>query len=316
MKHPWAIFLGGFVLAFGVLTGLFFGYMVVNRQHLPALHYSSNKSLNEKVRWLQTRLANPSCDTLVIGSSMALNGIDYRELEATGFKQVTNAGAWSLGVPQTLSLLKIILTKCKPTIIIYPVYYGDFDFADAGTDIDFDRIAAYMARASQGDALINYIAEFNPYDLIHDMKEARKREAKGNTIYETLRFDASGAALFSATNFETQETRWDGYRYSPIRTKEGSYRAFAELADLARGQNIRLVVAEPPLRAQSIPVLGPDNLAQWQNSVRQICTQHGGTIVDMPEPGEFGDELFADFAHLNENGARLWTRRIAKEIHP
>lgn len=313
-KKHWMIFLSGFVLANVVMTGLFLGFVLVNRHDLPALRFSTNVSLNEKVRWLQRHLANQGCDTLVIGSSMALNGIDYHELEAIGLSGVTNAGAWSLGVPQTLRLLEAILPRCKPKTIIYPVYFGDFEPADAGSDIDFTGIASYIARTDTGDRLLDYIAEIDPYDLIRDFRQARSRARNGHSVYETLEFDASGAALLGSEHFRFEQRRWEGYRYSSIRTNDGSLRAFDDLTRLALANGIRLVVAEVPLRAPSISVLGRDRLLQWQDAVQETCRRNRCLLVPMPEPGEFGDALFADFAHLNENGVRLWTRHIAETI--
>ena len=309
-KRLWLKFLGGFALANIIMIGLFLGFVIVNRNHLPALRFSVNIALNEKVRWLQRRFADGHCDTLVIGSSMALNSVNYRELEAIGLKNVTNAGAWALGVPQTLRLLETILPRCKPTTIIYPVYFGDFEPADAGSDIDFAGIAAYLARPEAGGVL-DYLAEADPYDLIHDYGKARGRLRQGRSVYQTLDFDAAGSVMLAADHFQIDVRRWEGYRFTSVRINDGSLRAFGDLVRLADTDGIRLVVAETPMRAPVVPVLGRDKVRAWQQAVAGICVRPQCRLVEMPPPGEFGDALFVDFAHLNENGARQWTRRLA-----
>lgn len=311
-KKAWHILLCSFALTNALLIALFLGFLVYNRDSLPAQHFSGNVSVNEKIRWLKARGQN--CDTLVIGSSMALNNVDFHELEAIGLRHITNAGAWSLGVPQTLRLLEILLASCKPATVIYPVYYGDFDQQDVGSDVDFDRVAAYVGRKDKGERLLDYLVEIDPYDLVGDFLKARKKAPLGRTVYDALQFDASGAVLLSSQNFHIKQRRWEGYRYNAIRVQEGSFSALREVADLARKSGIRLVVAETPLRAPSIPVLGRNSYLRWRERVREICERNGSLFIQAPAASDFDDFLFADYAHLNENGAQLWTRRLASVL--
>src|ERR1700753_1789580 len=124
---------------------------------------------------------------------MALNNMDAQTLRA-GLHGATvlNVGSWGMTLAESASMLEVLAPRCRPRTIVLPVYYGDFgDHPDK--HIDWDAYRRYI----DGEPVwLGYLRALDPAYYVRTYMLLRRLAAKGNAVYESLRFDDAGSVLF------------------------------------------------------------------------------------------------------------------------
>ena len=102
-----------------IILGL---YKVESKFHLPIYNHIS---MDTKIHFLKHRVDLEAADTIIIGSSLALNNINGELLEDTSshIDKVVNLSAWHMQCPQQLPLLSRIINHGNVKRIIYPAQY-------------------------------------------------------------------------------------------------------------------------------------------------------------------------------------------------
>jgi len=296
----WLILFFGTVSALALLT---VALLWIERARLPAPQLTANISFNEKMQWARGPLAEGKCDTLVLGSSMALNSLDSAELARKGYLPAANLGAWGSGVTINRRLMDIVLDLCKPKRIIMPIYYGDFGLA-AGNDFDAGKLRHYLRNGVSGDPAL-YLRGATLADLWRDYWNLAKYRRRGANGYTNLNFDETGAAPLACDNFQRDARRWNGFTSAPVKTSPESLQALVEIVAIARALGIPFTAMETPMREAARSAFAAD-LTTWREQVSAIVHIGGASFI--PAPANLPDDLFADYAHLNSCGARAWTQ--------
>ena len=91
------------------------------------LRMTNSISYDAKLNFLKKSKLLSTCDTIVIGSSMALNNIDSLTLQENNkdIKKIANVASWGLQTSESLELLKILNLK-KIKRIIFSTQFNDF----------------------------------------------------------------------------------------------------------------------------------------------------------------------------------------------
>lgn len=284
------------------------------QNELPAPRLSNSSAFNEKARWIRGNLPQ-KCSTLILGSSMALNNIDAEMLPRERFgEQIANVASWGMGMRDSEKMLKMIAPLCKPDAVILVTNFMDFNSAWS-KDIDWVLFDEYIHQSSY---LLAYLREFDLRDFISAIKSRRKNSKEGTKFYQSMVFDETGTVNFACRNFRIDPRRWDGHQSRELELdanlRAENIQALHRIAETAKQMNIKLYVLTPPMRRVAETGFLVDARKTLWDDVKRVVSKSGGAYLQVPGSSEFGDELFADFAHMNACGAEKFTRQIAKEL--
>jgi len=300
-----AIFAGSFGLILLILAGLIFAL----RDQLPPPKFSGNLSLNEKIRWARPLLQAGACDGLVLGSSIALNNVDTLSLAQGSGERIINLGVWGLEIQASYALLESVLRLCKPKIVFLPIYYGDFSATPDRTGAEMISIDAYLLDRS-GHEFIHYIRHGDLFGLWRHYRVLKRYRAVGGTSYLNLAYDRGGSALLNCEGFARDPQRWNGFQKRAAVIDAKVQRDFESILRQLQILGVKTIIAETPMRGAARELLA-EPLKDWRETLTKMAAERGALFL--PPPSNFGDELFADYTHLNACGAQAWTRLIAQE---
>jgi hypothetical protein len=307
-------FMGYFALSQAILMLAFFAFVAVFEKDLPAPRISSSESFNEKARWLHN-WGNKKCDVLVIGSSMALNNIDWVSIKPMlKNKSLVNTASWDMTVSKSASMLKYVAPICKPDLIVLVAFFGDFN-AKENQPIDWEFFQQYLGTLPTGFAYLKS-ADFAYY--ASTFANLKILASKGNSVYESLNFDETGSVILDCDHFQRSRRRWDGYdRYLSLLDKRKvqiELDGLLEIENIAKANRSRLVVIATPLRKTAEEKVANTWATALLGDVAQSVQATGGQFVQAGLLADFPDLDFADFAHLNKCGATKVAELIAPTI--
>ncbi|NOU01382.1 MAG: hypothetical protein HOO95_07405 [Gallionella sp.] len=307
-------FVGYFALTQIILVFGFFAFVTIFEKQLPAPRLSSSESFNEKARWLR-ELGNKKCDVLVIGSSMAINNVDWAFIRpALNNMTVVNTASWDMSIAASATMLKYIAPVCNPRFIVLVAFFGDFN-SKGHQPIDWEFFQDYFnGQPSQ----LAYLKSADLTYYLSTFLNLKNLSNKGNTVYESLNFDETGSVMLNCNNFVRKKSRWDGYNsylshFSPGKVQV-ELDGLAEIEHIARTNHIHLVVVSTPLRKVAEDKIAATWVATLLEKVKQSVQGRGGVFIQAGALANFTDSDFADFAHLNECGARKMATLIAPLI--
>ena len=313
--HPYRLT----TLAFAVVMAAFFlfaGGLVITLRHehkLPAPRISDSVSFNEKALWLRHAFQQGrTADIIIAGSSMGVNNLDAGEIATlTGTRAVMNTSSWGLTVPQSFDILRIVAPRLRPRLVIMPVYFGDFQKAQV-RDFDWPRFQDCLFAPGLAPLYLENL------DVIYFQKAYAYRQSPASyahTFYESLQFDPYGGVLLSAQHFDVDPRRWEGVKDQHLNESLWDPDALSQLQQMGaylRERKCALLVVACPMR-QAMEARLTDKLEPelWAKLPGLLGAQ--GNFVHISGP-DFDDSFFADYAHLNERGARKLTDLIAPNI--
>jgi hypothetical protein len=293
----------GFAAALLVLLGVV-GPMVPPK-------FSKSLSFNAKTQWLKEV---ERCDVLVLGSSMALNNIDGRELRGLAPDgSVVNVGSWALRMDELLALYGGLSEKCRPKIVVIPVYYGDFSRPPGkkviSKDIRWDWVDRYLK--GDGESLAARVQTDLNY-VLESWSKLHSTEYRSNSYYTSLDFDATGGVVLGQ-RFHIDPKRWTGYlSQSGERVDAVEYEHFGELLRRIQADGGKAIVVRTPMTAEATARFDTQVTGEHWRHVEAVAARARGRYVDLSSMS-LPDENFADFCHLRGSGATLFTRRLVSE---
>lgn len=280
---------------------------------LPAPHLSNSISFNEKARWLRNNLAG-KCGVLIIGSSMALNNVDSKELEMLYPGEIiVNTASWGMDIEDSYSMLRKIIPLCSPRTIILLTNYVDF-FSPSNKEIAWDQFEKYLRGSS---IELTYLRGFNLLSFASELRDQNERIAKGRRTYGSLEFDDTGTVGLECESFEVDLHRWDGYKFnnfSPSKIRPAAIDAISSIAETANQINSRLFVVTTPMRQIAEMTSYPDFRAELWSQVKKRVEGSNGIYMQISGIDGFDDKFFTDFLHLNKCGAKKLTSMLTREI--
>ena len=306
------IFLFVFIVFQGFFLILFLFSVSFFYKSLPAPHISVSESFNEKARWLR-KINNNNCDILVLGSSVALNNVDWSLISDLKNKSIINTASWGLTIDESAKLLDVLTPICKPHTIVLVSYFGDFVNEEKKT-INWSLFDEYL-KTDYEELLYLKTANFNYY--LSSFMSRKRINQKGNSVYQSLLFDNTGTVLLDCENFQIEKARWDSYinlKKLKFNTIHNSLNDLSLLEDKAKRINSEFIVIASPLRPiakQKSIEIGIEEL--W-SSVELSVLNSGGKFINLANLNELSDADFTDTAHLNACGARKMAYFISDKM--
>jgi hypothetical protein len=290
-----ALFIGPFLLVLA-------GFLWKERAFLPAPRLTPNLAVNEKVLFISQH-GQDGCDVLALGSSMALNNLASDSVVTHfGTQRYLNAGAWGVGVQESVRLGMVLTEQLRPRAVLLVVNLMDFMPGSPFTSKDSAAVTDFL---DHPDPLLAHLRHHDLAYLFRQTELNRLRLSDpGN--YEYLRFDPHGAAMLEVPRERTVSSRYDQAPPSLEDLDGERYAALDRFAGWLHARGVELVVLQSPYR----PGLeGPGLEHTWTlhvNRLHRILDPLSFTLID-GRPMPRTDEQYCDASHFNRAGAQQFT---------
>ena len=302
----WIILFFIAIILIGVVLQLF-----LTIKNIP-LRFSNSISADAKLDFIYKKNLLKDADTLVFGSSMALNNINGITLENESKKihKVANMASWGLDIGQNLKLLQLINLQNVKRIIL-STGYSDFNVKH---DYNFDY-------KSIEDILHNHFT-LQPYFIRFTtaMKNIEKyyyyEELYHNVhSYKSLVFDRTGSANLDFMQKDINKKRWNNNAFLLNSLLDSSFNALIKIAKICRNYHIEFIVVTSPIRI-SILNENPNirkNIETMTHKLKVISRKENFTYIDTHTKFKCKGLCFVDSEHLNKNATIIYTNLILEE---
>ncbi|MBR6746878.1 MAG: hypothetical protein IKL83_05825 [Muribaculaceae bacterium] len=243
---------------------------------------------------------------LIMGSSRAIHHYDCKIMEDSLGVGVYNCGVDGNGILFQYGRLSLLLERYTPRMIIYDAM-PRFDIS--GVD-DVTRNLAWLRRwyglSETLDTLFRDISDSERFKLLSNL----------------YRYNGDFMQLLSDNIKPMQEVAYKGYKplygeidYTPEKECEHieewnplKLKYFKKLIALCKQKNISLVVVYSPW-------LGKENSLSLTR-LTELCDENDIPIIDYYGVEEFNNNpmLFQDASHLNDEGAKAYTKSVVGRI--
>ena len=248
-------------------------------------------------------------DVLILGSSRALHHYDTPFLSDTLGIDVYNAGYDGNGIILADGILRMVLERYKPRLIVYDVEPA-FDIEEYVND--------------KGN--VRYISHLKPYikhpcvsALIRDISfeewcKAHSGMLRYNTniislakdIFKNSGMDEKGFAPIDGAM--TAEPNVSNIDFKPLKVDDVKLRYLNDLIDICEDNMIPLIMIASPRYGEK--KVEPIEMA------KSVCNDRDVPFIDYYSEGTFmhHKEWFKESMHLNRVGAREFSRRLVGDF--
>jgi len=314
MFHPkqYLQFLFGTLFLIGTLAA---GYMYDFSKKFPP-PITNRISFDAKLKFVREHIDPDQIDTIIVGSSIGLNNVIGSKLEDYSEK-VHHALNLSVYEATTLEAEQILeLAEAFPNVkrIIYSVQYSDLPHAKRYDNYNPEILRKFMRNELSPVALSQLL--FNACNNIPFCVEREKKwknEHMQSDKFTYLGFDHTGSVPLKIYKGKGVGGRW--YLPHPGIMHPESFHAIARMAAKARKNGIEFYVAHQPYRPElySKHKSVRDAIKYFDDKIMSIVSKHGGVLIQLQKL-PLNDYQFADRTHLNDKGAALATKEIARTI--
>lgn len=291
------------VAAVGVTGGWTWNTAASGR--LAPVPLSGSISFDEKMEWLW-KGGERRWDVLAVGSSMTLNNLDGATV-AAGLPRdaaFVNAASWSMKIADSQALIDYVAEVREPRAVL--LVTGPMDFYGA---------AQGFVRREQLDTLRTTTAypllvarHFDPL-WYWQRADAIGAQRADRSWYTSLRFDDWGCVPLDVRWPAVAEDRWNE-RPRLEQVSDRQYTALAAIADRLAARGTLLVCAQAPIRADAVAACGEDRLRAHWARLEAILAARGLRFHNLHDDLALGVEAFADYSHLNADGARRFSAAL------
>lgn len=262
---------------------------------------SDSFSFNEKLAFLKR---NPvkHATVLCVGSSLAVNNLEssvfVRKLDVGS--SYINAAAFGMKIGHTSHLLIDYLPRYQPEFVVLPMGLVDFVSDKRKSDhFDLKEIGKYL------NGRPDWIEVCLRPDLRYFFGHARDltRTRSDRSAYTSLCFDSWGGVPLEVFGTRIDPERWKG-SISPQSIDSVQYDELRGLCLRVAAAGAVLVCVRTPQRADSIGAEIEDKVEAHWRRVREIAESSGMRYVDLHSSLPLADDEYADYSHLNSEGAK------------
>lgn len=274
--------------------------------------FSNSISYDAKIAFLGRTGLLDKADTLVVGSSMALNNVNGVVLEenSSQINRVANISSWGLEPIHIYQLLQVIDLKNIKTVI-YSLQYGDFTVGDS------DRVySMYDVKRFLKHKIVfrPYFKRFTTAREDFDIYDNFDEYYHDPQDYRYLVFDRTGGVSLNIKKENISHRRWIAKKYLIKRLDPKAFIDFQRLIDFIKEHNIRLIVVRSPIRKAVLDSRpkAAKRVEEFSNKIAKITKKSGVSYLDLGKRLNLDDSCFVDFEHLSHKGTKIYTQAIIK----
>ncbi len=245
---------------------------------------------------------------LVLGSSTALNSIDTKKLSDSLNVSFFNGASNGQTIPFYLTALQTAMRNKKPEYVLLGINVNDLIGKGMGDRYNF--LVPYYGTGNQGiDEGLEKMSPKAKYLLKSNLY-------RFNTIwfrillYHFITPNEVGENGFIAKPIPAEFPQRNKLDLSSSKVTEERLSQLKTIIDLCRDNGIKLITFVPPT------FVTYDNLAPIRKSLDSICNANNVPIYNdlYLEPFNSDSTLFFDNAHLNHNGAKIYSDLMIKRL--
>jgi len=303
-----------FILGMIVTTTIGYAYYFSKNYPLPI---TNRISFDAKLQFIREHIDPSKVDTIVVGSSLALNNVQGAVLEEESkvCKGVLNLSMWSIGAPQVEQLLEVSDAFPNLKRIIYSGQFSDFGNKLVFKDFDSDFMQKYMTNnlnpIAYSDLLLNACKDIS---FCLKRQEEWKSNYGMNNKFAYLKFDHTGSAPLHIYGKDIVKERWKN-PHAPVQIPE-AFQALIRIAKKASNDKVKFYFIQQPYRQPLIDAHPAVKLVmkKFARNVNLLIAKEGGKFFNLHEKLHLSDDYFADRSHLNDKGSKIGSKEIAKFI--
>ena len=298
-------------------------------------------ALGEMVR-KREQLSGPAgaqAQVIFVGDSMMDVGGDPATFAkaSKSYEHAYNASLLGAPIAGTSTWMQqVVLPQTTPQVVVLgvapsAVLAPDVDFSGVARDQVQDQISqtgsdtwlTLSQRAADMSALVKYRRSLRSPQAVADAtSEALSgSDPPTNPVFEKMQvegyWERTVNDLGQVVNLSADKL---GRKFNPelavqLVSQEPTFSSFDRALDMYAAQNVAVVVVVPPIAVAVWQDSGVD-VAKWRAVAAEIkarATQHGVEAIDYTDAG-YGRELFNDYVHLNEEGARRFSIGLAQQL--
>ncbi len=293
------------IILFGMLPlAAAIGCVVIYGTSIP--NVSNSISFNAKMHFLKSKKADTAINVIAVGSSMTLNNIHSATIAASYDTSYLNTASWGQSIIDDFRLIKIFTPLYKPKTIIITSNF--MDFQNEWSKVKFDLLDSYLSKTYTKSG----------FDLRYNIKNAAKlKEYRQNqSLYNYLNYDDHGGINLDAQKLTTDSLRWKGRPVNESPLDQTQYAYLDSISNFCTANNIDLIFVQSPLRIGYTAQMNEAQnlfLRKHVSRIDAILKNDNQQFINTLE-GNWPDDIFADYSHLNEKGAQVFTKRFLAEM--
>lgn len=282
-------------------------------------------------------------DLVFIGNSASAHAFDSNEIGSDLGENTFNLSTPGQLIDESYLALKSVVEEQRPNAVVY-----GFDFCDLEGD-EFPNPGRAFIRSKDKDDFSAWLADA-AYCLSDSRCYAAKEsinwlfpwlenhvKPSPSSISKNIEMKLSGETVYDAAAVNEKGWKYHGRGYGNIESRldynEGSSKIYSDvycydgfderklqtlatMCDYCKAQGVDFVVVAPPMPVFNIFDQG-NGYFDAADQVKNLVEAHGGEYYDlnMAKPGLLNVEdtsLFADYQHLNKNGAAATSAAFTK----
>lgn len=274
-----------------------------------APEFTPNFALDERLQYLKTHRPAGQAVGIALGASLSSNDISTTLLQSEMSKPYVNLGAYGLNIEGAKAFYTESKNEFAIRDVIFPMQFFELRPGTSTFEISPDLFHRYISgkmtfleEASYRDVggLFYYLSNWN--DL---------RTPEG---YSSVVFTPTGDVPLDIGPRTADWARWSvpaasGFSASPC---GACMKPLVDLCNAVTSDHRRFLLVLTPYR-RTVVNASKDLLDMYNDRQRRIpaaMQSCGGRFVDFNASADFDDSCFADFAHLNRQGARFLTEML------
>lgn len=250
-------------------------------------------------------------DILIMGSSRAANLFNPDIFERSFSLSCFNTGRYGYPIFYHYALLKAVVKRHKPKIVILSFDAGNFSINQEA----YDRLSSLLPYYSSHPEIRPVVDLKGPYEKLKMVSSIYPYNSlllpiiSGNTNYSKKKYATIKGYIPLKENITLPLMKFDYSIEKKLDTvKINIYKAFIkECID----SKIKLFIVCPPY------MVDPVGVDHSINEAKKIAAEYATNFFDYSRDAFYANkpELFADYRHLNENGVGLFSKNVIEKIN-
>lgn len=254
-------------------------------------------------------------EVVILGSSRAKHQYDTEILKSTFKTSVYNAGCDGQRIPYVFGMVDLLLKDYTPKLLIIDVDPTSLCFAQD----KYDSVAILAPFIDESEAIRRILYSRSPLEPIKYLSRSFRYNSKPLAILKNI--NAKDSSIFGyvpirrilvpSSKTEIELTRPVNHWYAD----QGLVQLLHEIIQQATLKGVKIILSNSP-RWRSDSKVDPMQIP-LMNFLRGIALQEKIPYLSITQENSsaFHDaSLFADPAHLNERGAKIFTNILAQWI--
>jgi len=272
---------------------------------LKKAYFNQKSGLNYRTTYV---IDSTKADILIFGSSRANHHYIPSLIEDSLQLTCYNAGRDGCFLLYSATVFKTVLKRHKPKIVIFDVNYNELEYNKE----QLDRISVlnpYYYKSNDIQQLIQMRSPFEKYKLVSaiypynsmlltivvgnmEMNKTRKADLKGYIpLYKVM-----------------QDTEKHSIHSNNPKLDSVKINLLTSVIKQCKEKGVRMVLVQSPIYLKSKP-------KESDNKLAQIARENAVEYYDFSMDTMFSKPaLYQDYDHLNETGAKIFTKQIIEKI--